>query len=135
PAPQSADDVEMVLSYFGLNDLPIIILDEFDRVQDGATKALVSETIKQLSNTPVPGMVVIVGVADSVIQLIQEHQSLSRALVQIQMPRMTTEELREIVSSRLARTPLKISDDALWRITYLASGLPFYAHALGQAAA
>lgn len=132
---RSADDVEMVLSYFSLNDLPIIILDEFDRVQDHNTKVLVSETIKQLSNAPVPGMVIIVGVADSVIQLIQEHQSLSRALVQVQMPRMNTDELREIVASRLARTPLKISDDALWRITYLSSGLPFYAHALGQASA
>jgi hypothetical protein len=80
-------------------------------------------------------MIVLVGVADSVIHLIEEHASISRALVQIQMPRMTPLELREIVSKRLQRTALRISDDALWRITYLASGLPFYAHALGQAAA
>lgn len=133
--PQSADDVEIVTSYFGPNDLPIIILDEFDRVRSDQARALMSETIKQLSNAPFPGMIVLCGIADSVSQLIEAHQSLSRALVQVQMPRMSSEELREIVASRLARTRLTITEDALWRITYLASGLPFYAHAIGQAAA
>jgi hypothetical protein len=80
-------------------------------------------------------MIILVGVANSVIHLIEDHVSVSRALVQIQMPRMTSHEMREIVAKRLQRTPIRISDDALWRITYLAGGLPFYAHALGQAAA
>lgn len=129
------DDVEIVLSYFGPNDIPVLIFDEFDRVKSEEARSLMSETIKQLSNVPIPGIVVIVGVAASVTQLVEHHQSISRALVQVEMPRMAVEELRELVTSRLQRTPLKISDDALWRISYLASGLPFYAHALGQAAA
>lgn len=129
------DDVEIVLSYFGPNDIPVIIFDEFDRVKSTEARSLMSETIKQLSNAPIPGIVILVGVASSVTQLIEHHQSISRTLVQIEMPRMGIDELRELVTSRLARTPLKITDDALWRISYLASGLPFYAHALGQAAA
>ncbi|MCW4462669.1 ATP-binding protein [Sphingomonas sp. BT-65] len=133
--PQSPDDVEMVLSYFGQNDIPVIIFDEFDRVVSEDAKALMSETIKHLSNAPIPGIIILVGVAGSVPQLISHHHSISRTLVQVEMPRMTVDELRELVTSRLQRTPLKISDDALWRITHLASGLPFYAHALGQAAA
>lgn len=132
---RTADDVEIVMSYFGPNDLPVVVFDEFDRVSSENARLLMSETIKQLSNSPIPGMVILVGVADSVVQLVHEHASISRALVQVQMPRMNTEELREIVARRLQRTPLTISDDALWRVTYLASGLPFYAHALGQSAA
>lgn len=135
PAPTIPDDIERALSYFGPNDIPVIVFDEFDRVKSEDAKALMSETIKQLSNAPIPGIVILVGVASSVPQLIAHHQSISRTLVQVEMPRMTVEELRELVLSRIQRTPLKISDDALWRITYLASGLPFYAHAMGQAAA
>jgi Cdc6-like AAA superfamily ATPase len=130
-----ADKIEIVLSDFGKNDLPIIVFDEFDRMKDHSVKTLMSETIKQLSNSPTTAMIVVVGVADAIPELIAEHQSISRALVQIKMPRMKMEELRDIVSTRLHRTPLIISDDALWRIAFLASGLPFYAHAFGQAAA
>lgn len=132
---ESSDDIEAALSYFMPNDIPIIIFDEFDRVSSDEARAMMAATIKHLSNTPLRGMVILVGIADNIVQLVQEHQSISRQLVQIQMPRMTADELREIVTKRLSRTSIRISDDALWRITYLASGLPFYAHALGQAAA
>jgi Cdc6-like AAA superfamily ATPase len=135
PNPDNPDEIERVLSYFGPNDLPVIIFDEFDRVQSVEARSLMSETIKQLSNAPIPGIVILVGVASSVPELISHHESISRTLVQVEMPRMAVDELRELITSRLNRTPLKITDDALWRITYLASGLPFYAHALGQAAA
>lgn len=114
--------------------LPIIVFDEFDRLEDTAGKTLMSETIKQLSNSPTTCTVIIVGVAEAVTDLIAEHQSISRALVQVQMPRMNMDELREIITSRLRRTPLTISDNALWRAAFLSSGLPFYSHALGQAA-
>jgi hypothetical protein len=48
---------------------------------------------------------------------------------------MNMDDLREIVTSRLRRTPIKIGDNALWRVAFLSSGLPFYSHALGQSAA
>lgn len=132
---EGPDDIELVLDQFGPNDIPIIVFDEFDRMKSERVRALMSETIKHLSNAPFPGMIVVVGIADSVTQLIESHQSLSRALVQVPMPRMTPEELRDIIVTRLGRTPLVITEDAIWRITQLASGLPFYVHALGQAAA
>jgi GTPase SAR1 family protein len=130
-----ADEIEIILSNFGRNDSLILIFDEFDRIGDTSVKSQVSETIKQLSNSPTSATIIIVGVAEAVTDLIAEHQSISRALVQVQMPRMDMDELREIVTSRLKRTPLRISDDALWRIAFLSSGLPFYSHALGQSAA
>src|SRR6266478_4481153 len=110
-----ADETEIILGNFGRNDLPIIIFDEFDRMADSSVKAQMSETIKQLSNSPTSATIIIVGVAEAVTDLVAEHQSISRALVQVQMPRMNMDELREIVTSRLRRTPIKIGDNALWR--------------------
>lgn len=48
------------------------------------------------------------------------------------MHRMTNEEITEVVTSRTKRLKIKISSDAVWRITYFSGGLPFYAHSLGK---
>jgi enoyl-[acyl-carrier-protein] reductase (NADH) len=45
---------------------------------------------------------------------------------------MTNEEIKEVISSRVQRLRMRISSDALWRITYFSAGLPFYAHSLGK---
>ena len=129
------DELEIILANFGNAVLPIIVFDEYDRIRDVQSRVLMSETLKQLSNSPTLCTLILVGVADSVTDIIAEHQSISRALVQIRMPRMYRDELKEIVTSRLRATPLSITDDALWRISHLSSGLPFYSHALGQASA
>lgn len=130
--PLDVDEIEIILNDFGKNDLAILIFDEFDRIQDKSVREQMSETIKQLSNNPTSATIILVGVAQAVTDLVAEHLSISRALVQIQMPRMNMNELQEIVTSRIKRTPLKISGDALWRIAFLSSGLPFYSHVLGQ---
>ncbi len=67
-----------------------------------------------------------------VLQLVHDHQSISRNLAQVQMDRMSKEEIRDVIVTRIKRLRMKISDDALWRITYLSAGLPFYAHSLGK---
>jgi hypothetical protein len=128
------DELEVVLANFAPSDVPVIVFDEFDRILDADTKTQMSATIKHLSNSPsAHATIIMVGVANNVNQLIQAHASSVRALVQIRMPRMSRKELQEVVTSRLKNTSLRINEAALWRIAFLSSGLPFYAHALGQA--
>jgi len=64
-------------------------------------------------------------------QLIAEHESVQRALVQIKMPRMSKDEIKEIVQKGLSHLKMTIDADALDRIAVLAQGLPHYAHLLG----
>ena len=66
----------------------VVIIDEFDRVQDRTVRALFADTIKSLSDQGVPATVILVGVADSVDQLIDEHPSVERSVAQIHMPAM-----------------------------------------------
>ena len=131
----TADELEVVLANFGPGTMPIIVFDEFDRPIDVGLRGEMSETIKQLSNSPSnTATIILVGVAGNVTQLIAQHASAVRALVQVRMPRMNGNEIKKIVTDRLKTTPISITDDALWRVSYLSSGLPFYAHAIGQAA-
>lgn len=108
----------------------LLIFDEFDRVTDQPAMILMADTIKALSDYSVDATVVIIGVADSVDQLIGGHQSIERALVQIPMPRMSPEEISEIVTKGLGRLNMAVSGEALTELTSLSQGLPYIAHLL-----
>src|SRR5262249_13035319 len=113
----------------------VVIIDEFDRLPSALDRRLFADTVKTISDYGVPATLVLVGVADSVDQLIAGHQSIERALVQLRMPRMTDAEIREILVTRLPRLGLKIGGKALKQVVTLARGLPHYAHLLGLYAA
>jgi len=124
----SPDVVRRQLEAWSKDKLPILIIDEFDRV-DESYRAIFADTIKTLSDNAVPATVILVGVADSVDQLIKEHESIQRALVQIKMPRMSKDEIKEIVN-KVTNLGMTIESEAVDRIAILAQGLPHYAHLL-----
>ena len=127
----SPDIVRRVLSNLGQDDLVVTILDEFDTVDSMDTRAMMSDTLKFLSDKAVPATVVLVGVADDVETLVANHRSLERCLRQIRMPRMSYKELETIVIQGLAKTQMTIDQSALDEITHLSRGLPHYPHLLG----
>jgi Cdc6-like AAA superfamily ATPase len=127
--PVRPDSVRRVLEIVSQSSLPILIIDEFDRLSEASRRAF-ADTIKTLSDYAVRATVVIVGVADTVDELIHEHQSIERALVQIRMPRMSPQEVEEIVATGLTRLEMEIEPAALRRISGLSQGLPHYTHLL-----
>ena len=129
--------VQRALSTIGQQTPIAVIFDEFDRLGAAAGKdrALFADTIKTLSDRVGPATVVIVGVADDVGELIREHRSVERALVQVRMPRMSREQLAEIVTRGVGSARMTIAKTSVARITALSQGLPHYAHLLGQLAA
>lgn len=131
----SPDDVQLILAEFSGNHVPIIVLDEFDRIKDGTTTQLVADTIKALSDYSVNATVVIVGVAEDVSTLIQGHESITRSLIQIKMPRMSTEELKQLILTRYTRCGITTDANAVWKIIFLSRGLPYYTHLLAMHAA
>lgn len=129
------DDVQLELSAFSDNQVPLIILDEFDRISDKNVTTMVADTIKALSDYSVNATVVIVGVAEDVTTLIKGHESVSRSLIQVRMPRMSQDELAEIIIKRYRKCGIDADDEALWKATFLSRGLPYYAQLLGMHAA
>lgn len=123
---------------FALSQLPkpaIIIIDEIDTIRDKNATVMLAHTIKTLSDHAIPSKVVLVGVADSVEELISEHRSVERSLIQVRMPRMSREELYELLQKALAKVQMTINDDARNVIAQLSQGLPHYTHSLGLHAA
>lgn len=126
PAPEA---VRRALS--DLDPPPLIVIDELDRFEDNEGLTLMADTVKTLSDHRTSATLVFVGVARSVGDLMGEHQSIVRNLIQVEMPRMSRKELREILDRGSTAAGLAIADSAAEKITGLSEGLPHYTHLLG----
>lgn len=130
-APVTPDVIRRALLSISGSFIPILIIDEFDKLNKEVRK-LFAELIKNLSDHAIPATIVLIGVADSVDQLIEDHQSISRALVQVQMPRMSEQEIIDIINNGLSTLGMTIKKDALKQIALLSQGFPYYTHLIGM---
>ena len=112
----------------------VVVIDEFDQIHDPETIELFASTIKNMSDNLSKSTLILVGVADSVDQLIRDHESIGRALVQILMPRMPENDLTEIIQKAYDHIGLGAAPSILEYMGRLAQGLPHYAHRIGQEA-
>ena len=116
------------------NRVFVIVVDEFDQIADRETVSLFASTIKNMSDNLSRSTLILVGVADTVDELIHDHASIDRALKQILMPRMSESELAEIIRKAYERIGLQSGPGMLEYMGRLSQGLPHYAHRLGQEA-
>jgi len=124
------NDVRLMVQSFP--NETVVIIDEFDRVSpDGDTRRLMADTIKLFSDTGVKATIILVGVADSVGELIAEHQSISRNIATIAVEPMTRAELAGIISQGCEKAGLDFEGALPDEIARLSQGYPHYTHLLG----
>lgn len=109
----------------------LVVIDELDRLDDDEGLSVLADTIKLLADEPCLATIVIVGVADTIDDLVGDHQSIGRALRQVRIPRMSSNELQGIIKKGATALELAVTDEQLRRIAELSEGLPHYTHALG----
>lgn len=135
PAVVQPDDVRRLLAQLGAEKPVLIVLDEFDRIADEQVSIMVADTIKALSDFGVPASILLIGVAESITELVKGHLSIERALVQIHMPRMTDAEILEIFYKGMTRLNMQMDESAAAHLRHLSQGLPYIAHLLALNAA
>jgi Cdc6-like AAA superfamily ATPase len=119
-----------------LNDRSIIIIDELDKITDKRVQRRLADTVKTLSDNAIGTTLIMVGVGDSIDQLIAEHLSIERAIVQVPIKRMAKYELLEIVDKGLSKCEgMTISGNARDRMADYSQGLPYYTHLLARESA
>lgn len=127
--------VQQQLGIISQNSTVVLVFDEFDTLENQETKRQFAETIKLLSDRGTKAVIILVGVGDSVLDLIDKHESIERNLSQVQMPRMQPNEAKEILTTKsldkLHNGGMGIEQQALEKIIRIAQGLPTYIHALG----
>ena len=124
------NDVRLMIQ--SLPNPAVIVIDEFDRVPTNTdARRLMADTIKLFSDTGIKSTIVLVGVADSIGELIAEHQSISRNVAQIAVEPMTTTELGDIIRKGYDRVGLSYADSLPRQMAELSQGYPHYTHLLG----
>lgn len=109
----------------------VFIFDEFDRIKDRHAIRLFTDTMKSISDNLIDATLILVGVADSVNDLLGEHESIARSLRQIKIPRMTSDELKQILANAFRELNITISDREASLLVNFSQGLPHYTHLLG----
>ncbi|MDD4318760.1 MAG: ATP-binding protein [Candidatus Peribacteraceae bacterium] len=123
----SIDDVRRMLR--GLKG-SVFIFDEFDRA-DHAVRKNYTDLIKALSDYGIDTTIILVGVADTINDLVKDHASIVRCLTQIQLPRMNQRELREILSKASNALGTGFDESAASLIVRTSQGMPHYTHLIG----
>ncbi|MDQ5928390.1 MAG: ATP-binding protein [Bacteroidota bacterium] len=108
----------------------LFIFDEFDNINNEKTRSTFADLIKSLSDNNKNTTIVLVGISDSIENLIGNHQSLERCLKQVKMPRMKPEEGEQIIINGLNKLNIKIDKQIIEKIIEFSSGFPHYIHLL-----
>jgi len=109
----------------------VLIVDEFDRVTDEATRTRLADTIKLVSDSGAPLSFMVVGVSDSLEQLLGRHPSIQRNIAGVPLPLLGAQEVEEIVARGARRAGLDFPPAVCAGIAGLARGVPYVAQLLG----
>lgn len=124
-------DIQTILNVFNIIGNPIIILDEFDRLNSSLfDKKLFTDLVKAVADSIPYVTIIIVGVSEDVGSLIQEHESIERNLGQIHLPSMAPEEVRAIILKGEEPLKIKYESSVVEKIIELSSGYPHFTHSL-----
>ncbi|MDE2581026.1 MAG: orc1/cdc6 family replication initiation protein [Rhodospirillales bacterium] len=109
----------------------VLIVDEFDRVADSDTRTRLADTIKQVSDRGARLSIVVVGVSDSLEELLGRHPSIQRNIIGVHLPLLSDYEVKEILAAGARHAGIEYPAHIQEGIAALARGVPYIAHLLG----
>ncbi len=105
----------------------LVILDEFDRAESAPFRTAIGELMKDLSDRAVRVQLVIAGVAANLTELLEHIPSIQRNVFALQLPTMTTDEVRSLVVKGAASSGLTFEPGAIDGVVALGAGFPYLA--------
>jgi Cdc6-like AAA superfamily ATPase len=118
-------------TFFSKRDSLLILLDEFDVIQN---KAGIGSLIKSLSGPKIKFG--ICGIARSLTELVEDHQSIERLLEEgaIDVKPMSPDEMKSIFTraEELYKNKLKFSSAVIDKIVQLSDGYPYLGQLIGR---
>jgi Cdc6-like AAA superfamily ATPase len=132
PAEEKIDSTDILATLEFLRTPVLFIFDEFDSVKDSDTRIRFADTTKALSDNAPNVTVLLVGVAQSVTDLIGIHPSNERCIRQIHLPRMSAEEIALIIDNGMKTLGLTVDPFVRLDIIEFSNGFPHYAHLLSK---
>lgn len=113
----------------------VLLIDEFDRIADAATRQAFADTIKQISDRGAAISFLLIGVSDSLEQLVGQHPSIQRCVAGVPLRLLTPADVEEMVVQGGRRAEMQFPPAARAAIAGLARGVPYVAQLLALRAA
>ena len=109
----------------------LVFVDEFDRLGAENARRDMAELLKNVSDMALHISFVLIGVAESLGELLALHQSIHRNLVAIPMPLLPDTDLAVLLAQGCERLGLRLEPDAEKLLLQLAHQSPYTAQQLG----
>ncbi len=109
----------------------VLVIDEFDRVEDTDTRTRFADTIKQVSDRGTALSFVIVGVSDSLEELLGRHPSIQRNILGLPLPLLTDEQIEEVLQRGGREAGINFPPEIKQSIVAVSRGVPYIAQLLG----
>lgn len=109
----------------------VLIADEFDRVEDSATRTWFADAIKQASDRGAALSFIIVGVSDSLEELVGRHPSIQRNILGLALPLLSDTEIDEILVQGGRDSGIEFLPEVRRAVVDVARGVPYVAQLLG----
>ena len=109
----------------------VLIADEFDRVEDSATRTWFADAIKQASDRGAAISFIIVGVSDSLEELVGRHPSIQRNILGLALPLLSDTEIDEILVQGGRDAAIEFLPEVRHAVVNVARGVPYVAQLLG----
>jgi hypothetical protein len=110
----------------------LLFLDEFDRCESTEFRSQVAELMKDLSDRAARVQLVVAGIASDLTELMETIPSIQRSIFALELPRMTSDEVRQLVAKGQSAGGVKFDDPAIELIVALAAGFPYLASLLSH---
>ena len=109
----------------------LLIIDEFDRVTDDETRTRIADTIKQSSDRGTSLSFMLVGVSDSLEELLGRHPSIQRNIVGVPIPLLSQAEVEAIIDIGSQDARVEFPMEVRRLIMKIACGVPYIVQLLG----
>ncbi|UTW55867.1 AAA family ATPase [Kordiimonas sp. SCSIO 12610] len=108
----------------------IFVLDEYDRAQDPNLTTALAETLKNFSDRAVRVSIIIVGVADTLGEMLGAHESIRRNIVGLPMRLLSSPEFDELLDIGEAATRVEFPAGVRARLSNLSRQVPYFTRLL-----
>ena len=110
----------------------VVVIDEFERINDQDERSLFADFIKQISDQSISLKLIFCGVGTAVSDLIDSHHSCYRYLTAIELERLGFPSRFAILDGASAALGISVESNSRYRIAMISDGFPHYVHLLTE---
>jgi hypothetical protein len=111
---------------------PVVIIDEFDRIEEPSQKRSFAEFIKQISDQDLPIKFIFCGISKDIESLIGQHFSAGRYMAPVELGPLPHDALWQIFDHAEHVFGIEIDRELKIRAGRIADGYPYFMHLIGD---